>query len=154
MTDDELRLGLTALAGMNAGGGQSYEANTAAAEAAMKKDPRMFLLAIECGNEQARLSLAPAPGSHYADVPYAPKKYRIAGDTPKAGDFIATFVVAQGGQRQAYAVGDGGTFDVTKFDKGGIKGTFHFTAKSVGGDRSITVDGSLDYGCMGGHACE
>ena len=154
MTDDELRMGLAALAGMNAGGKESYEANAAAAEAAMKKDPRMFLLAIECGNEQARLGLAPVPGSHYADVPYAAKKYRIAGSAPQPGDFVATFVLAQAGQRQAYAAGDGGALDISKFDKTGITGTFHFTAKSVGGDRSITVDGSFTYGCMGGHACE
>jgi hypothetical protein len=154
MTDDELRMGLTALAGMNAGGNQSYEANTAAAEAAMKKDPRMFLLALECGNEQARIGLAPVEGSHYADVPYAPKKYRIASSSPQPGEFAATFVMVQAGQRQAFVAGDGGSLDIAKFDKTGIAGTFHFTAKSAGGDRSITVDGSFTYGCMGGHACE
>jgi hypothetical protein len=154
MTEEELRMGLAVMAGMNAGGSQSYEANTAAAEEAMKKDPRMFLLVLECGNEQARLQLAPAPGSRYADVPYAPKKYRIAATAPQPGDFAATFVLAQAGQRQAWAAADGGTVDITRFDKSGIAGTFHFTAKSAAGDHSITVDGSFDYGCMGGKACE
>jgi hypothetical protein len=154
MTEDELRMGLTAMAGMNAGGNQSYAANTAAAEAAMKKDPRMFLLTLECGNEQARIGLAPTPDSHYADVPYGPKKYRIAATMPQAGDFVVQFVMAQDGRRQAFVAGDGGALDIAKFDKTGIAGTFHFTAKSAGGDRSITVDGSFEYGCMGGHACE
>ena len=153
MTDDQLRMGLAAMAGIGAGGKQSYEANAAAAEAAMKKDPRMFLLTLVCGNEQAQIQLEPAPGSHYADVPYGPKQYHLTMNGPKPGEFGARLVIKQQDQRLAFVPTDG-TLDITKFDKTGIAGTFHFTGKNVGGDHTITADGSFDYACMGTQACQ
>jgi hypothetical protein len=153
MTEDELRVGLAAMAGMAAGGNQSYQANATAADEGMKKDPRMFLLTLECGNEVARLQLTPVGGSHYADVPYGPKKYVIASGDGQPGQFVAGLGAAVDGGRQVFTPSAAGELDVTRFDGKGIAGTFRFPAISNIG-RAVTVEGSFAYACMGTQACQ
>jgi hypothetical protein len=151
MTDDELRSALKTMSGLMSKKSDSDIA--AEVEADMKKDPRLVLLLINCANDQGHLNLMPSGGSHYADVPFGPKKYAISPD-PKAGEFTLMFgLIGADGKRTSYRPSAPGTLELTKFDKTGIAGTFHFVAQTFGKDKTVTVDGTFDYSCRGDSVC-
>jgi hypothetical protein len=148
MTDDDVRSALKTMAGVMSK--KSDDEIATEVEADMKKDPRLMLLLVNCSNDDAHINFGPTETSHYADVPFGPKKYALVGKDAKAGEFTGMFgFTPPGGQRQSYSIDGPGTFDITKFDKTGIAGTFHFAATTFKGDKHVTVDGKFDYGCRG-----
>lgn len=153
MSEDEQRSALKTLAGLMTK--KSDDAVAAEVEADMKKEPRIMLLLVNCSADEAHVNLMPGGASKYADVPFAPKKYALVPTQgAKAGEFVTMFgFTPPSGERTSYSVSEPGTFDLTKFDKTGIAGTFHFVAKSFKGDKSVTVDGKFDYGCLGETVC-
>jgi hypothetical protein len=153
MTDDDLRARLTEMQQVIAK--RKAEApSTRSVDDAMKKDPRLVLLQIRCGDDAGALELLPGPRSRYADVPFAPAKYKlVARPAAKAGQFTATFSLGQGATFESFAIDGAGTLELTQFDTGGIAGSVHFTAKGRKG-KTITVDGRFDFGCTGGHRCK
>lgn len=153
MTEDEQRSALKTLAGVMSK--KSDDEIAAEVEANMKKEPRIMLLIVNCSADDAHINLMPGGNSKYADVPFAPKKYALVPtQSAKAGDFVTMFgFTPPGGTRSSYSVTEPGSLDITKFDKTGIAGTFHFVAKSFKGDKTVTVDGKFDYGCLGESVC-
>ena len=148
MTDDELRMALKTMAGVMSK--KSDDEIAAEVDADMKKDPRLLLLLVNCGTDDAHVNFGPTGGSRYADVPFGPKKYAIVGKDAKAGDFSVMFgFTGADGKRASFSVSEPGTLDIAKFDKSGIAGTFHFVAKNYKGDKTVTVDGKFDYLCRG-----
>ncbi len=130
-------------------------------EEQMKSDPRMMLLVLNCGDagdETGSVSLMPADGSTYADVPFGPKTYPIAkggvlGGGARAGEFSVIFSAGDG----VYALDEPGELKVTKFDKSGIAGTFSFKASerfATGTPKKVAVQGTFDFGCTGGANCK
>ncbi len=109
-------------------------------EEAMKKDPVFYLLLMNCGGGDVGLSFFPNMTSKYADVPFAPKK-SVFGTKP--GDYTALLSLSHKG----YMPDPGGTFDVTKFDKTGISGTFAFEATGMSKKDHVKVSGTFNYKC-------
>jgi hypothetical protein len=147
MTDDDVHSALKTMAGVMSK--KSDDEIAAEADAGMKKDPRLMLLLINCGNEDGHLDLGPLADSKYADVPFKPGTYRLVGTGAKPGDFGGMVGFTAGGKRDSFSISEPGQLALTKFDLTGIAGTFHFKAKNFKGDKSIAVDGSFDYGCRG-----
>jgi hypothetical protein len=120
------------------------------ADQRMKQDPKMAIASITCITKVGKLTLAPTAKSHYKDVPYAAKSYRIGGDDAAPGEFTATFGLTD---PQTYYHKPEGTLEVTKFDSTGLAGTFNFAATSREG-KSVKVSGTLDYPCNGRSICK
>ena len=154
LTDDEIRKGLDMLQRSFASSSKPpTDAEIAAkVDQAMKEDPRVMLLLLNCGKGESHLTFSPTKGSKYADVPYGPKKYRLTAADDKPGDFTLMFPSVEiDGQKTGLAPGDG-TFEITKFDDTGIAGTFTFPATADG--KKVTVAGSFSYACAGGSKCK
>jgi hypothetical protein len=117
----------------------------------MKKDPKLGIVTINCITAPGTLVLMPSNPSHYADVPYGPKSYRIRGDDAGPGDFIVPgFYI---GERHAYYRKPEGTVEIKKFDTTGLTGTFAFVATARDG-KSVNVSGTFDYPCNGRTLCK
>lgn len=111
-------------------------------EVAMKRDPRIYTLIVNCVGSGVNLNFLPSNDTKYADVPFGPKKYTMGKSFgSKPGVMTAMLSI----DNAFFNVVDGGTFDVTKFDKTGLAGTFEFKAKGDAGE--ITVKGTVDYRC-------
>lgn len=159
-TDDEMREILKQFAGF--GGDLTEEQIAAQVEEDMKKDPRLFLLLLNCvaSDGSVSLTLSPSGTSKYADVPFEPGSYKIAGGGILGGsDVPAEFGVLLSVGTGSFSVTDaGGTLDITKFDNSGIAGTFSFPAEEIfaedGTAQKITVEGSFDYECVGQSVCD
>ncbi|MFO0633026.1 MAG: hypothetical protein U0168_09275 [Nannocystaceae bacterium] len=67
MNDEELRKAVTMF-----NGGKTVDE-------AMKQDPRIYTLIVNCSGGGLNLNFLPAAHSKYADVPFGPKKYELAG---------------------------------------------------------------------------
>jgi hypothetical protein len=111
-------------------------------EEAMKQDPRIYTLIVNCAGQGVSLNFLPGGDSKYADVPFGPKKYAIGGMMgAKSGEMAVMLSI----DNEMFRVEPGGFLDVTKFDKVGLAGTFEFKAKGDKGE--ITVKGKIDYKC-------
>jgi len=162
LTEDEIRtaVSLTTSLGSNASDADKKKA----IDEAMKKDPRFYLLIINCmsgsGGSGNTLSLMPSGDSKYADVPFKPGQYTVAsggllGGAEKPGDFSVLFGLGE----DSYRVTQDGKLNITKFDKTGIAGTFNFTAEQGFVDqgakaKKISVSGQFDFPCTGGGNCK
>jgi hypothetical protein len=113
----------------------------------MKKDPRLWLLLLNCKTDAGFLNLSASNGSTSKDVPFGPHSYVISSD-PKAGELGAMFMLEQG-KSASYHLAAPGKLEITKFDPTGLVGTFGFDAESRDGGH-VTVKGSFDFGCSGG----
>ena len=155
LTDDDLRQALEMMAKVMTKAPDAARVK-AKVDEGMKKDPRLVLLLINCGTDDGLLTMGPGGKSHYADVPFAPKKYAIAPTSAasKPGDMGVMLGLHHGKDHQSFLVSDPGTLDITKFDATGIAGTFHFAAKEMRSGKKVVVDGKFDYGCVGGHKCK
>lgn len=149
-TDDEMKK----ILGILKSGDESVED-------AMKKDPRLFLLLINCGtgaNAKESISIMPSNGSKYADVPFKPGEYAIPvqgalGGAKKPGEFNVLLSVQDG----VWKVSEAGTLKISKFDKTGIAGTFSFKSEETfaeGTPRKINVSGTFDFACPDGDNCK
>jgi len=130
MNDEEMRKALAVMAGADG------------VDEAMKKDPRIYALIVNCVAGGVNLNFLPGNGSQYADVPFGPKKYELkSGFGPAKGKMSVLFSI----DSQLYTPAPGGTLDVTKLDKTGLTGTFSFEADGPAG--KIQVAGTVDYKC-------
>jgi hypothetical protein len=144
MTDDELRNALTMM--MRIGGDKpSKQEVDRKIDEAMKKDPRLWLLVMNCSTDDAFLSLGASNASKSRDIPFGPHTYVIASE-PKAGEFSGIFTIKQG-KRSSYGFAAPGKLEITKFDATGITATFSFEGQD--GSQRISVKGSFDFGCAG-----
>jgi hypothetical protein len=159
-SEDELRKSLRALARL--GGAKSDAEIDREVDAAMKQDPRLTLLVVNCGSPGDKaggsLSLLPGNESRYADVPFGAKSYTIAsggalGGNARAGEFNAVFSLKDG----IWALDEPGKLEITRFDKTGIAGRFTFRASerfADGTPRNVTVQGTFDFPCQMGANCK
>jgi hypothetical protein len=144
-TDDELRGALGTMTRIGGDKLSKDEVNRKVDEA-MKKDPRLWLLLINCSTDDGFLNLSASNSSTSKDVPFGPHTYVIASD-PKAGEFSTMLSIKQG-KRTGLGLAAPGKLEITKFDTTGITGTFAFEAETR--DKSAaTVKGSFDFGCAG-----
>ena len=145
MSDEELRSALGTFARLG-GDKLSKEAVERKIDEGMKKDPRLWLLIVNCKSDDGFLNLSASNSSKSSDVPFGPRTYVIASD-PKAGEFGAMFMIERG-KHTSYHLAAPGKLEITKFDASGIAGTFSFEAEASDKSR-VTVQGSLDFGCSG-----
>ncbi|MEP6871371.1 MAG: hypothetical protein ABI939_05915 [Anaerolineaceae bacterium] len=148
-TDDDLRQTFTAL-----------KNDKESVEAALKKDPRLYLLIVNCNQAGGggTLSLIPSNTSKYKDVPFKPADYVISkqgalSGAKNPGEFTALLNLAKGG----FNVSEPGKLQITKFDKSGIAGTFTFKAEEFaaeGTPKKVNVEGKFDFSCPGGGSCK
>jgi hypothetical protein len=150
MTEAQVRAGLTTLAGLDSK--KSKDQVAAEVEQNMKRDPRVMLLALNCGADQGAIIFGPGKDSKYADVPMKPGKYVVTHDA-KAGQFGAMVNLRPPSGHQSFSISEPGTLDITKFDLTGIAGTFAFKGTSFDGKHAIDVQGSFDFPCVG-EACQ
>jgi hypothetical protein len=134
MNDADLRAAITAL-----------EKDPARVEEALKSDPRLMTLLMNCNGEHVNIAFMPRNGSKYADVPHGPKKYDLVAETP--GAFQVIFLLDQ----ESYSV-KSGSLDVTRFDDTGIAGAFALAATKLGGTEQVKVTGTFDFPCPAGYS--
>ncbi len=133
MNDEEMRKALTVLSGADG------------VEEAMKQDPRIYTLLVNCVADGLNLNFVPGKGSTYADVPFGPKRYEIKTGREDGKGKMMVMLSIDG---QLYSPAPGGSFEVTKLDKTGLAGTFSFEATGmVGTAGKIQVSGTVDYKC-------
>jgi len=145
-TDDELRGALATMVRIGGDKPSKEEVNRKVDEA-MKKDPRLWLLMINCSTDDGFLNLGASNSSRSSDIPFGPHTYVIASD-PKAGEFGGMFSIQQG-KHVSYQFAAPGKLEITKFDAAGITGTFGFEAATHDNSQRVTVKGSFDFGCAG-----
>ena len=110
---------------------------------------------------KTHISLIPSGDSKYADIPFGPKKYKIAAPkTDKAPGVFQTMVTFEG-VHGVWAVDGIGELDVTKFDKSGIAGTFNYNVieeqfgTPKGPPRKAKITGSFAFKCsLGTSVCQ
>jgi hypothetical protein len=130
MSDEEMRKALAVLSGADG------------IDEAMKKDPRIYTLIVNCVADGVSVNFLPGNGSQYADVPFGPKRYDIKSGFGAAKGKMSVMMSIDG---QLYSAAPGGFLDVTKLDKTGLAGTFSFAANGTAG--KIEVSGTIDYRC-------
>jgi hypothetical protein len=145
MSDEELRMALGTF--VRLGGDKPSKAEIEhQIDEAMKKDPRLWLLMLNCSTDDGFLHLGASNGSKSSDIPFGPHTYAIANE-PKAGEISVMFSTKRG-KSTSYHLAAPGKLEITKFDATGITGTFGFEADTNDKSR-VTVKGSFDYGCTG-----
>jgi hypothetical protein len=146
LTDEELRYALATL--VRIGGDKPSKAEVdRKVEEGMKKDPRLWLLLMNCSTDDVFVNLSASNSSRSSDIPFGPHTYAITSD-PKAGEFSAMFSIEQG-KHASYHLAAPGKLEITKFDATGITGTFGFEAEARDKGQRVTVKGSFDFGCAG-----
>ena len=115
-------------------------------EKAKQREPKLMLLIVNCSSEKVHLTLSPSGDARYKDVPFGPGKYAI-NKKPASNEFGAMLLI----DHKSYQVTDPGTLEISKFDPGGITGTFQFAAErtdfTTKETKKITVKGKLDLPC-------
>lgn len=145
-TDDELRMALATM--VRIGGDKPSKAEVdRKVDEGMKKDPRLWLLMMNCGTDDGFLNFSASNASTSKDIPFGPHTYVIASE-PKAGEVSAMFSIKQG-KRQSYHLAAPGKLEITKFDASGITAVFAFEAESYDKSQHVSVKGSFDVGCTG-----
>jgi hypothetical protein len=128
MNEAEIRTAVGALAGPGK------------VDEAMKQDPRMYILLLNCKAGELALNFAAGMGTKYKDMPFAPGKYKIGNERGRVHVMLAQ------GSKDFFRP-TAGDFEFTRFDKSGAKGSFSVAAKSFDGSKSIQVKGTFDLGC-------
>jgi len=153
LTDDELRQALTFLQQ-----GSDAEKKKKVDEE-MAKDPRFFLLILNCEADKVSISLLPSGDSKYKDLPFKKAgEYPIPAGGPlggaaKPGEFNVLVTIDD----NPYQVTQAGSLKISKFDETGIAGTFQFgvqEAFSEGTAKKAQVSGQFSYPCRGGKVCK
>lgn len=153
LSEEELRKGLEVMAG-------AFGDKKPDLDAEMKKDPRIYALLVNCQTPRTKISLIPSAGSKYADVPFGPKKYKIASTDEKAPGVIQTLATFEG-VHGVWGVDGAGELDVTKFDKTGIAGSFAYNlierqyGTPKGPPRKVKITGTFAFKCsLGTSVCQ
>ncbi len=121
---------------------------------AMTKDPKLFILLVNCIGEKSSLTIGPAQGSKYADVPFGPGKYKFAsGGDAKPGDMTAMWT------HDNNMVGDlSGELNIIQWDKKKIVAdiTLHGVQKDFAtkAEKKLSARGKLELPCHGSKICE
>lgn len=106
---------------------------------AMRRDPKLYTLIVNCGVDDLNLNFGAGADSTYADIPFGPKKYEVGN---KKGQ------ISMLGSVQKYAkyfrAKPGSWFEITKFDGSGLQGAFEL---EIDGDLKGKVRGKIDYRC-------
>jgi hypothetical protein len=145
LSEDELKTALRVIAGL---GDDKGDREAKVAEA-MKKDPRLFVFIMNCGEKDVSMSVFAGNGSRYADIPRQPKKYVVT-EGAKAGELSVLLSVGDA----HFRVKTPGTLEVTRFDSSRLEGTFAFDAEErLGSKRNIKVTGSFEFDCAGSESC-
>lgn len=145
MTEDEIHDALAVM--VRIGGNKlSKDEVERKVEIDMKKDPRLWLLLMNCATDAGFLNLGASNSSRSSDIAFGPHSYAIAGE-PKAGEFGAMFMTKQG-KNTSYHLTAPGKLEITKFDATGLTATFAFEADSRD-NQHVKVQGSFDFGCAG-----
>jgi hypothetical protein len=151
MDDAEIRKALEVMAKVTKSKDRDIDAD-------MKKDPRIMTLVLNCQTPRTKLSFLPAPDSKYTDVPFGPKKYKIAdGSTDKSPGVMRTMVTFDK-DTGVWNLDGEGELDITKFDQTGIAGSFAFAmierqfGSSATPARKVKVTGSFAFKCTRGTA--
>jgi hypothetical protein len=144
-TDEELRYALATMVRIG-GNKPSKDEVERKVDEAMKQDPRLWLLMINCSTDAGFLNLSASNSSKSRDIPFGPHTYVISSD-PKAGEFSTMFSLHQT-KRTSYGLAAPGKLEITKFDATGITGTFGFEGDARDNSH-VTVKGSFDFGCAG-----
>ncbi len=147
MSDEDVRDGIKMMVGVLSKKSDAEIAQEV--DAQMKKDPRLVLLLLNCGDADNFLNFGPGVQSRYADVPFKPGRYRIANGERSPGDFSAMIGLKPNGERGFYELAEPGVFEITRFDRSAIVGTFHLKVKRPDSAQTLVVDGAFDYGCKG-----
>jgi hypothetical protein len=112
---------------------------------AMKKDPKFYTLILNCNDQDVSISLMPNGGAKH--LPFSPKKYAVK----QRGGTDGTFNMLSTIGNDPYMVKSDGTIDITRFDAGGIAGTFEVEATSMPLEgqaaRTVKLTGKFDYKC-------
>jgi hypothetical protein len=145
-TDDELRMALATMVRIG-GDKPSKEEVQRKVDEGMKKDPRLWLLMMNCATDDGFLNLSASNSSTSKDIPFGPHTYVIASE-PKAGELSTMFSIKQG-KHQSYHLAAPGKLEVAKFDASGITAAFAFEAESYDKSQHVSVKGSFDFGCAG-----
>ena len=153
MSEDELREALKMMAGALGDKQRDIDAD-------MKKDPRLYTLLLNCQTPRTKISLVPSGGSKYADVPFGPKKYKIAAPQTEKSPGVFQTLVTFDNDTGVWGVDGEGELDITKFDKSGIAGTFRYNMiERKFGDsklppRKATIAGRFAFKCsLGTSVC-
>ena len=152
LSDSDLRLALGAMAGALSNKSKAEQAKQV--DEAMKKDPRLVILLLNCITDDSGIFLNPSSSSKYQDVPLGPKSYKVVdswGNKATPGQFTVMSIRIKNAQ---YRVEEG-TLDIKKFDHEGVAGTFSIKAAGRGDDRDkkINVVGAFDFPCTGAGGC-
>ena len=145
-SDDELRMALATMVRIG-GDKPSKEEVERKVDEGMKKDPRLWLLMVNCATDDGFLNFSASNASTSKDIPFGPHTYVVASD-PKAGEVSAMFSIKQG-KRHSYHLAAPGKLEITKFDASGITGAFAFEAETYDKSQRVSVKGSFDFGCTG-----
>lgn len=127
MNEEETRIALKAFVG------------EAKVEEAMRRDPKIYTLIVNCGVEDLNLNFGAGTDSTYADIPFGPKKYEVGNGK---GQMAMLGSVQKYGKY--FRAKPGSWFEVTKFDGSGLQGAFELV---IDGDLKGTVRGKIDYRC-------
>jgi hypothetical protein len=151
LSDTQIRSQLEVMANISRGSKKTPVALKADVDARMRKDPRLYLVAIGCGDRNLILELMPASGSKYADVPFKPGHYVIASNagTAKPGQFVAQLSIGEYPNADAYRSSAPGTLDIEQFDAKGLAGKFAFQAADIAKTKAINLIGTFKYSCVG-----
>ncbi|CAN5684048.1 hypothetical protein BH11MYX3_BH11MYX3_43300 [soil metagenome] len=153
MSEDELRQGLKMMNNVFDGKKLSDAEIEKRTDEDMKKDPRFYLLLLNCSNDSDGTVSLGAIGT-YADVPYKAGKYVIAAQSSdKPGEFSAMTSVRKP-EYTSFRVAEPGEIVLTKFDATGIAGTFSYKAQTSDKSKSVIVHGTFDYPCTGTSICK
>jgi hypothetical protein len=106
---------------------------------ALRKDPRLTVLVVNYGGDGMDLNIGVGAETTYADLPFAPGKYRV-------GEGRGEIVIQGSLDRYArrFRGQPGGSFEILTFDGAGLHARFE--AKLVG-DVSGEVTGTVRYRC-------
>jgi hypothetical protein len=125
----------------------------------MAEDPRLFILIINCYNgNEFTVSLNPSVDATYADVPFEPGTYTIAGGSAIGSDassteFTALVTIGDG----LYDLSEPGQLVISRWDEEGIEGSFSFAATesfAEGAPKNVSVEAKFEFDCVGGSRCE
>ncbi len=157
LSDDDLRQALGFMASATG------DAKKEEVDEAMKKDPRFFIIILNCipaDSQKGSLTLLPSNEAKYADIPFKSGEYVVSEggvlggtDDPRAFGALLTT-----GDESLWQVSENGTLKITKWDSSGIAGNFNFKVEegfvASGTPKTATVEGKFDFPCAGGGKCK
>lgn len=108
-------------------------------EEALRRDPKIYTLIVNCGVDDLNLNFGAGADSTYADIPFGPKKYEVGN---RKGQIAMLGSVQK--YEKYFRAKPGSWFEITKFDGSGLQGAFELV---IDGDLKGKVRGKIDYKC-------